>query len=620
MPENPKQQNRQTNASESDEFWALDTMLPEKKITPPPALPDTAPEDVLLEEPDEAQSLAGQTAAALFDRANPLRGQRDGAALPLGAEIFADKNRATPGDVKPQMRQPVTQYEPSDGLIRRVAVWRWPAKYSFYDRFRSDAMRHFDRKGEPSAFVPFYAYMPQYYQMTAPQLNYYFLWRDGVRRGEYLKTEYSYLFLYLYEIINLPEKYSARAGLEQMCCVWLAYRESFPRLDRYLGEWVCDWCLIHELEPPLQTLRDILPLLPEKVSLKEFYIRYSREGDCPLNRTLTDMLSGYQWQASKYVTPQNRPLFEKHLYASVLQVLQTMWEKSDDPESMLGLREVTQTRDAFGGALCSFTAKRRIDVTYISFSRSYPLHFLVTDLYKFAENNIRAHLGIRARLSVSALDEGCKKQMRAYFDANLPAKSKTDREAAKREAALQRRQEERGERMDPSYAHFYAPREQALDPETARSIERASWKTTRLLVTEESEADLAVAPVVADATQPPEQSGSYVPDAPAQAEARDESEDPYVRLIFGLSAEHFALLTHIVNGEKAAFESACRAARLTAQGVVSEINDCAVQNTEDVILEEDGDGFFVLVPDYASLVTDAMIRRMEREGGTADEE
>ncbi len=48
MPENPKQQNRQTNASESDEFWALDTILPEKKITPPPALPDTAPEDVFL--------------------------------------------------------------------------------------------------------------------------------------------------------------------------------------------------------------------------------------------------------------------------------------------------------------------------------------------------------------------------------------------------------------------------------------------------------------------------------------------------------------------------------------------------------------------------------------------
>ena len=97
-----------------------------------------------------------------------------------------------------------------------------------------------------------------------------------------------------------------------MCRLWMSYRDSFPRLDRYMGEWICDWCLIHRLPPPLEQIAPALPSLPEKVSLKEFYMRYDDNGQCPLDETLLDMLTSYHWQTSKYVTPQNRALFRTH--------------------------------------------------------------------------------------------------------------------------------------------------------------------------------------------------------------------------------------------------------------------------------------------------------------------
>ncbi len=583
------------------------------------------------------------------------------------------KYRGTPGDVKPQMRQPVLDYAPAHSFIRRVQIFRWPESYRFYDRFCEDAVRYASRRGEEAPFAPFYAYLPQYAQMTAPQLNYYFWWREQFSKGNCLRTEYSYLFLYVYELINLPvQTVSAQKGRDIMCRLWMSYRDAFPRLDRYMGEWICDWCLIHRLPPPLEQIASALPSLPEKVSLKEFYMRYDDNGQCPLDETLLDMLTSYHWQTSKYVTPQNRALFRTHLYHAVLAELRRLWAKGDEPEKMLGLREVTQTRDAFSGALCGFSAKRRIDVTYVSFSRSYPLQFLITDLFKFAENQIRAHLGIRARLNVGTLPEENKTLIRAYFNKYLPPKSKTDRAAAKERAEQLRQQTDSGVRLDPSYAALYEAPKGGLDIDRARKIEQRSWETTRLLVPQDEETTVADrSNIVSDSVRVSDSvSNGTSHDSTGQSNTRDVSQkstqtvmqnslgesgkertqtganassvsslcspsplteesapsagllhsdtDGYRSLVAALSPLQFAVLQCVINGEFDQMTTLCREMRLTADGVISEINDLGTAYTADAIIEPNDAGEFVLIADYAAEVTDAVIGRMEDEGGESD--
>ena len=75
------------------------------------------------------------------------------------------------------------------------------------------------------------------------------------------------------------------------------------------------------------------------------------------------------------------------------------------------------------------------------------------------------------------------------------------------------------------------------------------------------------------------------------------------------------MLQCVINGEFDQMTTLCREMRLTADGVISEINDLGTAYTADAIIESNDVGEFVLIADYAADVTDAVIGRMEDEGG-----
>lgn len=550
----------------------------------------------------------------------------------------------TPGDVKPQMSVPVCSYTPENSLLRTVGVFRWPSRYNYYERFTSDANRYFARTAEECPFVNFFAYMPQYSAMSQDQLRWYLYWRDNVRRGTYLTTDYSYIFLYIYEIINLPEKIPPEEGLEQLCKLWLAYREKFPRLDRYLGEWVCDYCLVYELPAPIDTLAPILPALIDKLSFKEFYIRYDRGAECPFTPSLCDVLSNYNWRQSKYVTPETRPLFEKHFYPSVLGALRAVWGSSEPGEfaASVGLSEVGQTRNAFSGALCTYNAKRRIDIRYLSLSRSYQLRFFLTDLYKMAENGIRAHLGIKSRLSATGVPEPMKSFLRAYFEEHLPSQASVNRAKSEeaRLAAKKAREEERlraQQAEEDAYSRYYEPQTSSLSPDAALALERQSWENTQLLVPEEdapnasalSEEDGAAEQIpgalstddvssdeTAAGTAPSAEAVPSAEASPAEPAPDDtltgleipEGDDPYVNFVFHLNQIYYDALKHIICGEEKEYAALCSSVMMLPDAMADAINEAAVTYTDDTALEPDG-SFWKLSDYYANEITAAVILR-----------
>lgn len=91
--------------------------------------------------------------------------------------------------------------------------------------------------------------------------------------------------------------------------------------------------------------------------------------------------------------------------------------------------------------------------------------------------------------------------------------------------------------------------------------------------------------------------------------------DGYHSLVAALSPLQFAVLQCVINGEFDQMTTLCREMRLTADGVISEINDLGTAYTADAIIESNDAGEFVLIADYAADVTDAVIGRMEDEEG-----
>jgi hypothetical protein len=152
-------------------------------------------------------------------------------------------------------------------------------------------------------------------------------------------------------------------------------------------------------------------------------------------------------------------------------VLRYIVSKSDDPsrpfEAAGMLMQDSRTkRDAFTGALCCPQVKKSIEIEYCSFSHSHELRFIITDILKYAENRIRAHIGVKSRISVSVLPDGIKRLADEYFASELPIR-----------VAHPSIPEE-----IPEYEKLYEPSSSGLSLESAAMIEELSWETTEKLV------------------------------------------------------------------------------------------------------------------------------------------
>ena len=91
---------------------------------------------------------------------------------------------------------------PEYRAMRKIAMGLGPSLKStekvFYKqgKFMEDFEDDFNYQGD------FVQYFPTYQSMNDHQLRGYFSWRTSVRRGIINKTSLSFVFLYIYELIN----------------------------------------------------------------------------------------------------------------------------------------------------------------------------------------------------------------------------------------------------------------------------------------------------------------------------------------------------------------------------------------------------------------------------------
>lgn len=364
----------------------------------------------------------------------------------------------------------IESYTPSGmGLIKRVTVKRFIDKYDFYDSFRRSALLYFDYKTSRCDFAQFYSYMPQYSQLTASQKNYYFYWRDEVRHGRYPKSDYSYIYLYVYEILNLPDKIPAEEGIKMLCAIWREYRRALPRLDNYLSIWVEDYCFVHRLPPPISELSGILFECIGRAKLKEFYLADINEVGFGAIEPLLAYLSDYDWRSGKFLSGgQDTSLlvagdsYKRHMERAMYLLLHNVWNSFTSSGKQKTTRVV---RDAFPNSLCTHSVKCKLEIEYISLKEADEIRRGVTAAVRYTENKLRALLGVKSRLAVKDLPDEYKLILDRYFDQYF----KEERQRAKEESR-------------PAYEKLYEAPRGELSFSGADEIERASWMTTARLV------------------------------------------------------------------------------------------------------------------------------------------
>lgn len=542
------------NLSDIDSFWDLNELLPKKRpVTPAFRNINTDTVEISVDTAEKAETGVPIPKADTARRLNEL---------PLRQR--AEEYRSKPLD-------PYLIYKPESRLIKHIEVSAWNNRFNFYENFLTDAKRLWNRTAEECEHTPFFSYIPQYSQLRYPQMKWYLWWRENVRSGVYLKSDFCYVLLYIYEILNCTDLIAPEVGITRLCDIWLNYRDDYRRLDRYMVEWLCDYCLIHKLPCPTARLKPILSEIGEIASLKEFYMDFSDTDG------LADSILGYSahnLKKSRYVTEENRKIFEKHMNRAITAAAELILSKPEDCD--LYGTDYRITRVSYESALCAYSAKRSIAVEYTSYTRSPKFRFIATDIVKYCENRIRAALGIRPRLKAEGLSAALKAHIDRYFNANLPIPKRVAQSTE--------------DIVIPAYEKLYEPTATEFSLSHALEIEKESWDTTELLTSAfEDETEIEAIPETAK---------EALPEMPETSSDDDE----FHALMLSLDKEYIEILRTLYAGDKMGFNAAVRRIGALQDGVIDKINEAAFDLIGDIIIEPYGDSYR-LIPDYEGEIT-----------------
>ena len=271
------------------------------------------------------------------------------------------------------------------------------------DKFIRDAKKAVNHPGAAVAHVPFMCYWPTYDSMTSSQLQWYFYWRSMVRDEKYPDSDLSYIFVFIYELINNVGVKDARDGYEQLKRVWLNYRNRQPKLDNYLIDWIFDYALINKYPAdPMEFLREAAKVndIPRYNDIDLVLPGYITGSLVELPLVLIDSISNYRILRSKFFNEGYQSVVEEFVPRSLDEVDRHMAEKFGTgifglfkPNSYSPVERYPYQSALYSGRLGTIKMGN-----IVSYSRHVPLRDFIASTVKHTENRLREANNYRGRL------------------------------------------------------------------------------------------------------------------------------------------------------------------------------------------------------------------------------
>ena len=508
--------------SKLDSFWDLDSLISTKRTA--------------VKSNDSRKEI----------KAHEIELEGEGESTVIKKYILPKKAEAEPPDT------PEKEYCSDISLIHNVKIFAWKSNYNYYENFYNDVKKYFDFKVDSAELVPFFSYVPQYSQMNGEQSRWYFFWRNRARQGEFLPSDYTYILLYVFEIINSGTLMSAEEGIKQLCLVWKNYHNTYPQLNKYLSEWICDYGLVNQVCLPKNIFGKEISLVMQGSNLKEFYASSALDDSQGFVKLILEFCSNYSYKNSRYYA-SNEALYDEFIQRTLKLLFDSGLLQGFSTE------DCTMKRDAYTGALCSYHAKKKIEIKYCSFSRTNEFRYIIGDIIKYAENKIRAYLSIKSRLGVFSLSDGIRRRIDEYSSEYF-IKKPTAKKEEKHE-----------------YDKLYDIPKKEFSLSDAVRIESDSWQTTQRLVEAfESEEEKAPAEPVEQKIGPAERK-------PEPAQDTDDPFSPYIEFLTFVFEKDFSNQKKFASREGKMLEI-----------IADEINNIAADAFGDILIEEDAEGYTVI--------------------------
>lgn len=346
--------------------------------------------------PPEVSSQAESSPSSEKDRLRAVH------HTPLQLTTTADVIHASPSSIEISTNESIRYYSREQQFVIRARELAWHV--------------------EPEhSFVPFKSYWPTYDNMSPAQYKWYFYWREEVRSGRYPDTDLSYLFVYMYELVNRIGWSNPTEGWQLLDSVWNAYRQRFPKLDPYAKEWLFDFSLIHGLDMPVtETYTRIPRSLSSELKELEWLRRFTAQ-PLELNWDLLNDLMDYEPNKSRFFQEGGRKDMKK--YGPMVVALVDAYLGKTKGQRLIDMfkpRERTQERYIFRSAVYDYDIYgRTASVMTLPISGHAPLRHYITNLIRMMENKLRELRGFKGRLRGIEVDPEIEKLVARFLKKEI---------------------------------------------------------------------------------------------------------------------------------------------------------------------------------------------------------
>ncbi len=432
---------------EKDDFWNIERIMPQKK---PSAQNNDYVKCADVLSRTEAPSHKGADISTLISSVNENKGMNS-----FESAIVKQKDYS-------HFKNSNVMCFAYTGIYNSFMVYE--------NRIRSHALALYERKGgESELFVDYFSFMPCFSELSEKQLDFYLFWREKVKRREFYKASCSYAFLYITEIVNLPDKISPSVAINEIIYIWKEYLSGDKKHFKLLSDIVFEYCIVHDLPIPYEELKGIfysIEIPAQSLLLTLFIYDYllvsvqthtQEDIKFIFNNTLS-----YTFQSGKhYLTnEQFKKLTDKYFYKILTDFL------NEKPEFFSQIFDkhrkrsspIKTVKPAFLSLHTSLEVKKNLVFEYYVFDKNdIELQHLL-NVAKLIENKFRTLCSIRARLSVIPPENDVKLLIDKFF---APLFNRFD--------------------PKPCLTPQKKPKKVDVNIKNAQNIELSSWDATRKL-------------------------------------------------------------------------------------------------------------------------------------------
>lgn len=151
-----------------------------------------------------------------------------------------------------------------------------------------------------NGYMAFQEYYPTYNSMNDNQLRTYFTWRTKIRNGVLTQTSLSYVFVYIYELINNIGVINSNEGIEKLIWLLKNYQKIENKIKEYLVEWIKDYYICNKFTISFEEI-------VEQYELDDYYPTVAISANS--NKYSFDTLHNiakYKIEDSKFFTEENK--------------------------------------------------------------------------------------------------------------------------------------------------------------------------------------------------------------------------------------------------------------------------------------------------------------------------